>query len=291
MALIVGIIVIVSVITCGNTDKKPVAKQYTFSLPTIPSNLIAPEQRGEYLVLHYWDNFPFADTTLINNAEVTEQAFVDYINLFPHTSIETVATSISSMLDKATDGNKAMYDNFVDLYDKYLYDPNSPFRQEDFYIPVLRSIINSDKIEEIEKVRPRYRLELAMKNRLGNIAADFTFVQRNGRKMKLSDVRSEYTILFFNNPDCHDCARVKELLSQYSNPKVKIVAIYPDEEVELWKKADYPKCWINGHNTTIRTENSYDLKAIPTLYLLNRDKRVVLKDAPVEIIMEKLSKL
>ena len=41
--------------------------------------------------------------------------------------------------------------------------------------------------------------------------------------------------------------------------------------------------WIDAYDAeqTILNQNLYDLKAIPTLYLLDKDKKVLLKDASV----------
>ena len=38
--------------------------------------------------------------------------------------------------------NSTMYGYFVSLMEKYFYDPNSPFRNEELYIPVLKEISN-----------------------------------------------------------------------------------------------------------------------------------------------------
>ena len=68
-----------------------------------------------------------------------------------------------------------------------------------------------------------------------------------GGKQQTSQVSGSYTVLFFNNPDCQECEHMKEVLSRLTVPGVRIVAIYPDEDVELWKKAAYPKGWVNGY--------------------------------------------
>lgn len=272
--------------------KQPAAsKQPTFTLPQVPAMLQTPEERAAYLVAHYWDNFNFADTTLIGNADITEQAFADYINLFPHTTADVLEKSVSGMLDKAITADNEMFDHFAELYEKYLYDPNSPFRQEDFYIVVLRSIIGNGKVGESRKIRPHYQLEMALKNRPGTIATDFTITERNGRTVKLSAIAAKYTILFFNNPDCHDCARVKQILGELSDKRVKVAAVYSDDQIELWRKTDYPSSWVNGYNTAIKSDNIYDLRAIPTLYLLDKDKKILLKDAPIEAILDRLNNI
>ena len=52
-----------------------------FPFPAIPEVLTSPEDRKAYLLTHYWEQFDFADTTLVNNRDVTEQGFVNFIAL------------------------------------------------------------------------------------------------------------------------------------------------------------------------------------------------------------------
>ena len=49
---------------------------------------------------------------------------------------------------------------------------------------------------------------------------------------------------------------------------------------------EQPKEWICTYDDgqVITKERLYDLRAIPTFYLLDREKRVLLKDAPFRII-------
>lgn len=89
----------------GRSNKKADGKVkdsgHTFILPEIPPALNERESRAEYLVLHYWDNFDFSDTLVIRDAEIAEQAFVDYIVLLPHTAKAVADASIRSTLENA----------------------------------------------------------------------------------------------------------------------------------------------------------------------------------------------
>ena len=98
--------------------------------------------------------------------------------------------------------------------------------------------------------------------------------------------------VFINNPGCHACEEGIEALKQapainneFAAGNLKILAVYPDEDKEEWERhlPDFPKEWINGYDKklVIKEKNLYDLKAIPTLYLLDKDKKVLLKDATV----------
>jgi hypothetical protein len=61
-----------------------------------------------------------------------------------------------------------------------------------------------------------------------------------------------------------------------------VLVIYPDKDLEAWREhlGDYPSSWINAYDKggVITEQNLYDLKAIPALYLLNKDKIVMAKD-------------
>lgn len=70
--------------------------------------------------------------------------------------------------------------------------------------------------------------------------------------------------------------------------QLAILAIYPDEDTDAWRKhvADFPKEWLNGYDKgkMIDEGELYDLKTMPSIYLLDKDKRVILKDVVAEQI-------
>ena len=65
--------------------------------------------------------------------------------------------------------------------------------------------------------------------------------------------------------------------------RLKVVALYPDEDLAEWReyRGHIPPSWINGYDAgcVVREKSLYDLHAIPALYLLDRDKRVLVKDS------------
>lgn len=292
---------------CTSTQKKGVSngqeKHQSFILPSIPIALTDPEARSEYLVQHYWGNFDFSDTTLISHPEITEQAFVDFISILPSVSSnEKIDKSMVNLMESAS-ANRRMFTYFVGLAEKYLYEPNSPLRNEEYYIPVLKYMVSSPRIDEAHKIRPRHQLKVVMKNRPGSIAMDFKYTTSSGTVARMSSIKTDYMVLFFNNPDCLNCKQVKDYIKDSvlfnrmtrtdSKPLLRILAIYPDADLPSWKRTDYPDIMINSYDAgqSIVTRELYDLKASPTLYLLDKDKRVILKDVTVEEIENWLDKL
>ncbi len=268
-----------------------------FRLPDIPAVLTTPEERAAYLTLHYWDHFDFADTTLIDRPEITEQAFVDFISVLPYTPMEHAQVAVDSLIGR-TLARKAMFYHFIELADKYLYEPNSPMHDEDLHILVLQSVVNDPRVEEIDKLRPRYLLEIARKNRPGDVAADFAFICRDGSRRRLSEIKAEYLLLYFNDPECGECRSMKERLAAsptvnglLNAGRLKLLSVCVEGRTAAWEKAAFPARWIDGcdDGQRLTRDEVYDLKAMPTLYLLDAGKRVILKDAPIERIEAWLS--
>ena len=74
--------------------------------------------------------------------------------------------------------------------------------------------------------------------------------------------------------------------------KLKVVNIYPDADLTEWYNylSHYPEEWITGFDAegVLNSDTIYYLRAIPSLYLLDADKRVILKDAPLERVLQRL---
>ena len=282
------------IVSCAYAQKQQ-EKTKEFRLPDVPVTLTAPEDRAAYLSLHYWDHFDFADTSLISRPEITEQAFVDFISILPHTP--KAQESVDTLFRRTLVDREMLY-HFISLGDKYLYEPNSPMHDEDLHILFLRALVNHPGLEETDRIRPRHLLEMALKTLSGVVAADFTVVCRDGSSRRLSDIKAGYVLVYFNDPDCEDCRRVKELLSQspvvnglLESGRLKLLSVCVEGKTPAWEKAEFPAGWIDGYDDGQRLtrEQVYDLKAMPTLYLLDAEKRVILKDASFGQVEERLS--
>lgn len=63
---------------------------------------------------------------------------------------------------------------------------------------------------------------------------------------------------------------------------LKILSLYPDEDLTAWRDhlGDMPERWIKGYDDglVISSQRLYNLNAIPSLYLLDAEKRVLIKD-------------
>ncbi|MDR3193733.1 MAG: DUF5106 domain-containing protein [Tannerella sp.] len=296
--MVIGYGMIAALPACHSRNRQvetaPQAPAQAFTMPAIPAAITAPGERANYLVTHYWDKFNFADTAYIHQPEVAEQALADYLSVMPYASVEETKRSVGQVLVRAEQEKSGqMYGFFLEMFDKYLYDPNSPYRDDEFYIPVATHVIADKRSGEAEKIRMKHTLEGLLKNRQGTVATDFAYLLADGKRGSLHALRADYTLLMFYNPDCHTCSeavaslRHSSLVNRlHTTGTLAILLFYPDEDIEIWKAhlSEIPAGWINGYDpqAKVKEEEIYDLRAIPTLYLLDRDKKVLLKDANFE---------
>ena len=273
----------------GNEQKSANGAATELSFPTISiPEMLPAEERAKFLAEHYWDKFDFSDTTFCNKPDITEQAYANYLDILRYVD-PAVAQQSAAQLIKHAEVDSTMFDYFVMLSDKYLYDPNSPFRNDELLIPTLECIVASPLLDEAEKIRPQSQLDMAQKNRIGQKANDFRYTLHDGRTGRMYSIETDYLLIFINNPDCPACKEIREqicaspMLSEMIERGVmKVLAIYPDEDITAWLnyRHNIPASWINSYDKQLRMrdEELYDLKAIPSLYLLDAEKRVMLKD-------------
>ena len=156
---------------------------------------------------------------------------------------------------------------------------------------VLDYVLRNTNDGDPERIRPLYQLEEVKKNRPGSIASDFLYMLHDGRKGWLHGLQSEYTLLYFYDPDCPDCRHTKRMLEELpsvaglvESGRMQILAFYPDGDADVWESCRdiLPVGWLNtcdGTEELVVKEKLYAIRAIPSLYLLDSEKRVILKDA------------
>ena len=153
----------------------------------------------------FWEGFNFADKSHVNNPGITTPKFESFCKYLSSTTPYDRRQQIDTLLNRSLQGGIDMYENMMQLAEKYLTDPNSPYRNEETFIQFLEYTISNPNLTEAYKERPRYQLAIAKKNREGTSANDFEYITRDGYRGRLYNIKNKYTLLYFNNPGCHDC--------------------------------------------------------------------------------------
>lgn len=263
------------------------------------SQMLDEAAQREYYAEHFWDEYDFADSTFVAQVDnaLMMQTLLTAVAL--STTPETTPDYLTKLIQR-TVVSKPVMQYFLTMGEELFYDPNSPYRNDEYYIPMLRVALESGLLDEYERLPYESDLHIVSQNRVGHVANDCELTLASGQRISLYDIEADYVLLFISNPGCPMCRDVKEailasqlLSDMVEDESLKIVVLYPDADLDAWHaaKGDYLSAWINGYDAeqTIEADDLYDLKAIPSLYLLDAEKRVMLKDCvSVELIEQAL---
>ena len=297
---------------CGQNRKAEQFQALPFPDVKIPAMMTGSADVAEYISMHYWDgltdpsrDYP-CDSLYVSGVkkEDVEQKFADWNAVLGVLPLSIADKAVNALYEKAAacerkDTSSNVFDTFVMLAEKYFYDPNSPVRNEDHYHAFVRNLASFEGFDEAVRGKYAYQARMTALNREGTVAADFRFADRNGRIHSLHGINAPMTLLFFSNPGCDACMEIIKVLSGHegiasmiADGRLAVLNIYIDEDIQAWRDymPIYPEQWYNGFDPdlVIRGETLYNVRAIPSLYLLDHEKRVILKDAPENRVFETL---
>ena len=315
MKRLIGIaFLLVLALSCGQPKKQaaPAPATREFPMAEVPMMITEPAQRAVWIAQHFWDAFTkpeklyHCDSVTVNgvSADKLEQQVGLFASILQQIPLPAGQEAMKAAFGRLEAFQKAQPEGNVfaqtsALISRYFYDPNSPVRSEDLYLPYVSLLASSELVADEDRGQYAWDTRVCQLNRTGTPAADFTFVDTAGRRRTLYSVKAEYTLLIFGNPDCKACKElletmegVPEVSALIASGSLRVVDIYIDEDIPLWmeRMASYPKQWINGYdpNHTIREDLIYNVRAVPSLYLLDAGKTVLLKDALPEKVIDAL---
>jgi thiol-disulfide isomerase/thioredoxin len=273
------------------------------------------QDKVDYAVIHFWDAFMdtsktfTCDSSIVNGVkrEELEKVFGQYASMLNAVQPAVSVSSMDRMFKMAVrlesrDTSSNVFEAMTEMSDKYLYDPNSPVRNEEAYLSFARDMSECRFVDSTLRKSYDYSARMCSLNRIGQKATDFTFTGLTGKKMTLFGIKADITLLFFSNPGCPACEGITKALiadrkvnDLIASGKLAVANVYIDQELDKWRAfaKNYPTTWLTGYdqNYIIRTDVLYNVRAIPSLYLLDKDKKVIMKDAPQENVLSYLDNL
>jgi thiol-disulfide isomerase/thioredoxin len=247
-----------------------------------------------YYKAHYWDGITFMDERIIRTPfflpkleryyrEVMPQApdsiikDADYKLLLARTAPEMYKFLLNWLTDEYLNPKYMGQDAiFVHLFEKY-------------HSKGLSKWLNEKQMETITR-----RAYMQMANLIGEKAANLELIDSTGKPTPLYDLKADFTIVIFWDPNCGHCKeevpRIDSIYrATWKKEGVKIYAVLSENEKPAWVK------YIKEHNLgdwthvyqTKEMEKAeadaqkpgfrqlYDVTQTPTLYLLDKEKRII----------------
>ncbi len=251
---------------------------------------------------HYWDGITFMDDRIIRTPFFLPKLEQYYRNVVPPVP-DSIINESDYMLLLAR-SSPEMYKFLLNwLTDEYIYpkymgqDAVFVHLFEKYHSKGVSSWLNEKQMKTISD-----RAYMLMANLIGEQAANLEMVDSSGKNVPLYNINSNYIVVCFWDPTCGHCQKQVPRLDSIYNAKwknegVKMYGVLTEtKDLDLWKKFIKDKSlggWINVYETDAQRKiiqdskqasykQLYDVIQTPTLYLLDKDKKIIAKKLTLE---------
>jgi thiol-disulfide isomerase/thioredoxin len=255
-----------------------------------------------YVKEHFWDDVALNDDRLLRTP-FFEPKLDDYFRYYVSPEPDSIIEEVKYMLLSARTGKEIYPYLLTKFTNKYMnpefmgQDKVFVYLFENFYAKGDTMILNPASRKTVTE-----RAYSLMANQLGKPAPVLNLTDTTGKIVSLYGLKSAFTVVAFWDPNCGHCKEEMPRLDSFYRSKWKAlgVAIYAvniyENEVPAWKKFIAEKKlagWTHTYQTKAAKEAEeragapnyrqlYDIFKTPTLYLLDKDKRIIAKQLSLE---------
>ena len=241
---------------------------------------------------HFFDNIDLTDERLLRTPILQGK-----LNVFFSNVIIQLADSINKEIDKIIkkcSGNYKVF-QFVSVYLFNHFRESEIMGHDAVMVKLADDIYLSGKADwttpewrdnlrkEVDRIRP---------NLIGQKGHDLLMDSYTGVYVSLYDIKKDFTILYFWEPNCGHCQEATPKLKAYydkaKNEGIEVFAICTQSDKPKWEKyiSDNNLTWINGWDPKRLTnfDYYYNVQSTPTVYILDKNKVIIAKKLSVENI-------
>ncbi len=267
-------------------------------LPAVPATLRTPHARAAYLLEHFWDAMDFGDTLRSRDERFVEQSLVDFLSLFPHADTAALRAAVQRLVRRAgADAEACLL--VLRLAEKVPLHPRLADAVRGVFHPFPRSMGPHARHRRRRKIRPALLLEAALKTARAARPPTCASAHARGRAGHVAWHRVRTAAPPVLQSRLHALHRKRSACStatRHSAPQCAPDASASRRSVRARSarrgertKEELPKGWIAGYAAEELAETeAYVLPEMPTIYLLDRDKRVLLKEATPHDVLRRV---
>lgn len=241
---------------------------------------------------HYFDNFDLSDERLLRSPMFhgkIEHYFTQVILQFP----DSVMKSIDRVFELTRENRKTFQYIAVFLFNHYResdlmgHDAILVKLADDVYLSGKADWATQEFKDNLRKEVDRIRPTL-----IGNTAINLVMETYSHGIVSLQQIKSEFTVIYFWEPDCGHCKEATPLLHDFylrnKSKGVEVFAVCTQPDRKRWEEYIKEKDlqWINGWDPqrTTHYDFFYNILATPTIYILDSNKRIIAKRLPAESV-------
>jgi peroxiredoxin len=241
---------------------------------------------------HFFDNIELTDERLLRTPILQARLNTFFTNVLIQ-SADSIYKEIDKIIGKVRNNYKVFQFISVYLFNHFReseimgHDAIVVKLADDIYLSGKADWVSKDFKDDLRKQVDRIRPNL-----IGKKAQDLVMDSYKGIFVSLYDVKKEFTILYFWEPDCGHCKEATPKLKDYydkaKNQGVEVFAVCTTAEKAKWEKyiEENKLDWINGWDPERRSNFGYyyNVESTPMVYILDRNKTIIAKKLSVEDI-------
>ncbi|MDD3875217.1 MAG: TlpA disulfide reductase family protein [Bacteroidales bacterium] len=270
-----------------NNKGSLLAKIAAFEKIPTPDPKLTTDQRNELIKKDFFNPDDFKDTVMLYT-DLIPTKVIRYLSLYRQERFtqevqEAEFIKAVNLIMAQVGTNEQIYNNVLD----YLIDGFERFGMETVLLHIYDNFILGNSCFDDEKTASiREKTEAIKRMAKGQTAPDFVITDLNNNTLHLNDITAEFTLVVFWASWCPHCTTVlPEIKTLYDNTdrsRFEVVAISLDRERDEW--LNYVNTnnlnWINFSNVSgwdCPIAKSYYVFATPSLFLLDKDKKILAK--------------
>lgn len=274
--------------------------------PIIPDTLqgkpLVDTDRFFYLKNHFFDKVDFSDNRLVRTPVIYNR-INHYLEKLTPKFPDSINVAADIILDKAM-ADKDMF-RYALTHITHTYETSKIMGMDAVFVHLARKYYLTGKADWMDSTRlsrVAERVERLKHSLIGNTAPPITLYTIEGEKVPLYKLDSDYTVMHFWDYKCGHCKKTMpkyvEVFEKYKDKGVKFYSVCTRIEKDKWQAAidKYKLNWINVYDPYNRSNFRalYDIHSTPTVFILDKNKKIVAKKIgaeQVDKILDNLLKL
>lgn len=255
-----------------------------FEYPVAPEEIDGLQEKSDYLMEHFWDNMDFRQKDAVDQNALNDAFKVYSIPMRWADGTKTLE-SVDKLITRIS-RNPVLSLQFAKAAEEALYGPRAGAWNDEIFLKFIDNVIKCKGVKKERKLRYEMLRNQLGSTLRGSVPPEFDYKRPDGSSAHYHP-NGIITIIEFGDPDCDDCRHAKlkmetnvALMQLVERGKVNILFIYVDPEDDWQEKLkDYPSEWHVGASDEVG--DIYDLRATPSIYIVDRNGKVAAKNVPV----------
>lgn len=246
------------------------------------------QKQIEYFRTHYFDNFDLSNPRTMRTGMIHSKIEF-YLQKLTYPYPDSQIIAMEYLLKKMSGNPEAFQYYLVHFLNESAR--SKRMGMDAVYVHLVdnyyaKGLATWTEKEQLDKLMAQ--AETARPLLIGKVAPNLTFQKETGEAVSIHSIPADYTVLFFWDPECGHCKKsipaIVDFYNEFKPKGIEILAICTKTGLDIsscWStiKEKGMGVWVNAADQYIRNryKSIYDVKTTPQIFILDKDKKILIK--------------